>query len=148
MRTNQVAILSLVAILFSSCATTQPSDGSVEVLGHDFSEYNEKGFLFTPESYRGEYGSVGIVSVRVWPKIMPADGFEQIDGYERMSDDRGKKWHVEIINTADAIEQMYLKAQEMGADALTQFSARAVDRRHGGLRVDGIEISGFAIDRQ
>lgn len=42
---------------------------------------------------------------------------------------------------------MYKVAKEMGANAVTQFNVDVTYRMNGNLRVMGLEVSGFAIER-
>ena len=36
--------------------------------GFNFTPYTEKGFLFTPEKYETEYGSIGLITCIIFPE--------------------------------------------------------------------------------
>lgn len=59
-----------------------------------------------------------------------------------------EKFIQEGIDVDKAIQETYKVALNMGADAVTKFNVTPTSRLNGTLRVQGIEISGFAIKRQ
>lgn len=66
-------ILLLLIITYGgiiSCTnSTVAREETFEVTGYDFTEYTEKGFLFTPNTYSGEYKSTGLITVTQWPRV-------------------------------------------------------------------------------
>lgn len=134
--------LILTALLFTSCATTKPSNEIIYTTGFNFSEYTEKGFLITPDSYLGEYQSIGLINVTMWPAVIEIRGTRTATGGNVNSG-----WRIERLNVQKAIDQIYAEADSMGADAITQFRIRSTERNNGLLKVPGAEISGFAIKR-
>lgn len=137
----------LLGFLTVSCSgpETIARDEVFTVTGYDFSEYTEQGFLFTPEQYRGEYQSIGLITVTQWPAV------RKTEQKVRTSDGAGYKteevFYHEAINVEKTIEEIYKIASDMGADAVTQFNVTPTSRTNGTLNVPGVEISGFAIDR-
>ena len=59
-----------------------------------------------------------------------------------------EEFYPENINVEKAIAEIYQVAKEMGADVITRFDVTPTSRMNGTLRVQGVEISGFAIRRE
>ncbi|MDR8390767.1 hypothetical protein NC796_06445 [Aliifodinibius sp. S!AR15-10] len=121
-------------------------DEVVNVTGYDFSKYTDQGFLITPEQYLEEYQSIGLITVTQWPavnktirRVRDPDG----SGYVNR-----EEFHAEDINVEKAIDEIHKVATDMGADAITRFDVTPTSRMNGTLRVQGVEISGFAIKRE
>lgn len=74
-----ILLLSFLIPLFNSCSGPQTvaRDEIVSVSGFDFTDYAEKGFLFTPESYSGNYQSMGLITVTLWPKVAKKEVVER-----------------------------------------------------------------------
>ena len=142
-------LLLVIAISTSACSgpkTIAREETSI-VTGYDFSEYTEQGFLFTPEQYLGDYNSIGMITVTLWPDVNKRIERVPIPGQP------GRHQNVEkfsqgVINVEKAINEIYNKAVTMGADAITRFDVNATSRENGTLLVTGVEISGFAIKRK
>lgn len=115
--------------------------------GFDFREYTDEGFLITPESYTGEYQSIGMLTARMSPEIKKeyemGDNFED---YNEVNDSAGRKWIVEKPDTEQAIRTMYERAQAMGADAIINFNVYA-EQMSVGVPASAVIVEGFAIKR-
>lgn len=135
-------LILLAFILLAGCASTKPSDEIIYTTGFDFSKYTEQGFLITPESYLGEYQSIGLISVTLWPAVIEE---KSVTKEGRPS---GSSWHIGELNVTKAIDEIYEQADNMGADAIINFSINSIERNNGILKVPGAEISGFAIKRE
>lgn len=143
-----IILLLLLSFITSTCTGPQTvaRDEVINVTGYDFSEYTDQGFLITPEQYLEDYQSIGLITVTQWPAVNKSvrsvpnsDG----TGYRKV-----EEFHSENINVEKAIDEIYKVATNMGADAITRFDVTPTSRMNGTLRVQGVEISGFAIKRE
>lgn len=147
---RRILPILVVAIVLFNCS--EPPSLIPEKLiasGYDFSEYSEKGFLFTPNEYSGDYESIGLIQLTYSPEARLSTVSEHIPGV-------GKKertqWITDPINADKVIEDVYNLCIEMGADALTQMKIEPYSENHAQgtmnpLTLSGIKISGFAIRR-
>jgi len=140
--------LVLVAALVAACGGPEVYKKSMEVAGYDFTEYTEQGFLITPESYQGEYQSVGTLSVTVWPRIeqLPA---EDDTVAQPGPESPAQEWFVtEGVDPQEVVDSLHVEARSMGADAIMNFRTEPVreDLENGPTRT-GVRARGFAIDR-
>jgi len=113
----------------------------ITVSGFDFTKYASKGFLITPEQYLGEYQSIGVINVTIWPSVSESPKASAKGVTER------QRWYIGQLNVNKAIDRIYQQATNMGADGIMRFDVRSIERINGTLRIEGAEISGFAIDR-
>jgi hypothetical protein len=120
--------------------------------GLDFTKYTDRGFLITPESYRGEYSSIGMVSYVLTPeatlitkKVFVSTETGQVTREE-------KEWKVGQVNITEAIDSLYTSAKRMGANAIINFEFRQEERDYPFLtnpvKITGWQLSGFAIRRK
>jgi hypothetical protein len=56
----------------------------VLISGYDFTSYTERGFLFTPEQYLGDYDAIGLLSLEIIREVKKINyGSKETDeGYE------------------------------------------------------------------
>lgn len=126
----------------------------------DFREYSKNGFLITPEKYIGDYQSIGIVRFEVYPgasytvverKVNPnynpnTTGPNSSKYYDV------KEWIVRKISMQDALDGIFEKCKEMGADALVNFKmdydAVPYDGISNPVVINGYIITGYAIKRK
>ena len=64
-----ILFLGLIPFLFNACSYGSEVHKMVLVSGYDFTSYTEKGFLFTPEQYLGDYDAVGLLNLEVIPEV-------------------------------------------------------------------------------
>lgn len=95
----------------------------------------------------GNYQSIGLITVTQWPavhkKIRRIQDIRNENGYRTVED-----FYPDKINVKKAIDEIYKVAQDMGSDAITRFDVTTTSRMNGNLRVQSVEISGFAIKRE
>ncbi|MFH5832638.1 hypothetical protein [Halalkalibaculum sp. DA384] len=145
---RQLFFVIILSFMASSCAgpETVARDEVVNVTGYDFSEYTDQGFLITPEQYLGEYQSIGLITLTQWPAVRKTTrripDSDSNTGYRTV-----EEFYPEDINVEKAIDEIYKVANEMGADAIARFDVTSTSGMNGDLRVQGVEISGFAIKR-
>lgn len=147
-------LVCILAIVIQSCKTAQISQIPKREIfsGIDFREYTNKGFLFTPEKFEGNYESVGMVSFLIMPEAVkrraetnPNPGSWQDPGYIY-------NWEVKKIDIQNAVDGIYKRCVEMGADALVNFKSEINIEDYPYLippfKIEGYRISGFAIKRK
>jgi hypothetical protein len=143
-----VPALVLVVTLVAACSGPEVYKKSMEVAGYDFTEYTDQGFLITPESYQGEYQSIGVLSVTVWPRVERRP-VEDDTLAQPGVDSPAQEWFItEAVDPQEVVDSLYVEAQSMGADAIMNFRAEPVreDLENGPTRA-GVRARGFAIDR-
>ncbi len=157
MRTIIIVIAVLASLACESLKYTSPvRSGTVALYGYDFREYTKKGFQFTIEPPTGDYESIGVVEIEVVAAIRALSSGQYINSQQSgMVEIDGKAWRVfkeydgniamyygrEVLNTNDAIKELYNRASEMGANAVVNFKVVDSDLNH-------IRINGFAIKRK
>ena len=63
------SLLIGLIILIAGCSEGYDVSKTVFIYGYDFTPYTAKGFLFTPESYNGDYDAVGLIELAIYPAI-------------------------------------------------------------------------------
>ena len=142
---KSLSVLIIVAAI-AGCSTALYSPGGFHVSGYDFTQYTDKGFLFTPEKYLGTYDAIGQIHIDFIPRVQEAQSqLVEIEGLDIIYYG-GIYYYVEQINTSDVINHLYEQASEMGANAVTNFnvSSRAWE---GISDIRIVTVSGFAIRR-
>jgi hypothetical protein len=142
---NKIIIKTLITffvILMFGCKPLMYIPGSSHMFGVDFRKYAEKGFLFTPEMYNGEYSTIGYMDYTLSPSAE----------YKNKS-----SWVIQKIKLTDAIDTVYNHCIYMGADALVKFEFSTIDVTHNKndegyaipnpVTIQEIRITGIAIKR-
>ena len=138
----------LAALLLVGCSQATHIPAETNVTGVNLRPLTEAGFLVTPGDYTGgEFEAMGIISVTVWPEAnkVPIDKARE-GGYSAPAN-TPEVWVQEPVTMQQALEETKQRATAMGADALTHFNVKSVTRNVEGASLDGVEVSGFAIDR-
>lgn len=107
----------------------------------------KEGFLISPEKYPGDYESIGMLDISIYPtaarqpeipkshKIRPG---EYAQGY----------WLIAKIKPEEVVEIIHEKAKGMGADAVINFRVTSIQKQVDyDLNLKGVNVSGFAIKR-
>jgi len=144
-------LVFILVLIATSCAPP-PSSIPEQLLatGFDFSTYSKKGFLFTPDTYMGDYESIGIVSLTYTPSAKLTERSEHYRG--SVPEVEKSEWVIDSVDPDRAVAEMYRICIEMGADALTQLDIEPYSTSHGELStkpvtITGLKINGFAIKR-
>ncbi len=136
-------------ICLCSCSQGIEIQKTVIASGYDFTEYTEKGFLFTPEQYLESYESIGLLNVEILPDVVKIDYGEEYDddNWIRL---RGKVsiWKMKKINPQEVLDAFYETAIEMGADAVIRLRFENIVHNNGAVSFYGLQASGFAIKRK
>ena len=145
---NKILPVLLLA-LTCSCSLGIKKSASEKVFipyGYDFTEYANKGFLFTPlELIDRPYEGRGIIRIDGFPQVKLVTEYVELTPGKVEAKEAFKPGKVE---PAELIKQAYELALSMGADAIISF--RISSRKgnsSGNVEVDIQEISGFAIKR-
>lgn len=144
------SVFFLIVISLSSCVTgIKHLPRNEQFLGFDFTPYSENGFLFTPESYQGDYESIGLITYSVTPEANLVNSYGN-GGASTYSSKSMLEWEVEELDANDAIKSMYDKCIEMGADALTNFKVETKETLIPTTHQPMYQyiVSGFAIKRK
>jgi hypothetical protein len=135
-------------LLLAGCSRTTHIPAETNVRGIDLRPLTEAGFLVTPGDYTGgQFEAMGIVTVTVWPEANRLSASEAESQGVDADTKRSYVWVEDEITMQDALEKTRQAATEMQADALTHFDVTRVTRMESGVELEGIEVSGFAINR-
>lgn len=145
-----------LCLSFLSCSSFELIEwqSSTIASGYDFREYTEKGFLFTPEKYSEPYEAIGLVEVTYVPTVKKAPAIYQngmaspnpIDGFRTIYYQQNY-YYIEMPDTDKLIQEMYDLADELGANALTNFMITTDIVVNNNYSIETYKISGFAIKR-
>ncbi len=150
-RTAIHASLLTFFVFLSGCGShPELYEKRTEASGYDFTKYTDRGFLITPEGYSGEYQSVGVLNVTVWPTVEELNAEEAPPLTDPIDTGSGsKKWYItEPVSPQEAVDSLYTLADSMGADAIINFETEATKQDlNGGVTRIGIRARGYAIER-
>jgi len=151
-------IISSFAAILSSCASTQLTnrEEEVKIFAIDFREYADKGFLFMPDEYFGEYEVKGLITAELHPEVIYREGrvSTPIPGYVLTVLYFADKTYTKVIKNVEIdelIEYIYNLAIEWGGDAFTNFkSSMEVGKTDDNLNsiYTYYSISGIVIKRK
>ena len=80
--------------------------------------------MFTPEMYRGDYESVGVINV-----VMHAEGNLVASGKNGYA----AQWRFNELRIDDVVKEAHTRAVKMGANAVVNFSVKAAPGKSGRL---------------
>ena len=149
---KNLVLLVFSCSLISGCFPSRPHEfpGGVSLLGIDFTEYTDSGFIFTPESYPGAFESIGIVRVEIRPHMYRVDGNASAklgSQYRDFQTANEEAWRIEILNTQQALRSAYEQAIALGANALSSFDISEEEDNTQFISYKYLVVSGFAIRR-
>ncbi|MFP8489284.1 hypothetical protein ACKGJO_09275 [Gracilimonas sp. Q87] len=154
---NKLILLFISIAFLASCATTKTdptSPGGFIYYNIDFKKYSDQGFQITIEKPYGDYKSIGLVSVELYPETKEisyslynsaVDGVIDSDGksfrvWKRYEGSRAHYYATENVDAQEAIDEIFKVAKGWGADAIANFDIN----RSGEV----VTVSGFAIDKE
>jgi hypothetical protein len=121
----------------------------MEVNGFDFTEYSKQGFLFTPESYNGEYESIGLIEVAFYPPVTKDTLRINEEKWDSWLRSEFSRWYVGVISSNELLDSLYNYTNRMGADAVINLRISETEPKTNGVVLySGIKASGFAIKRK
>jgi hypothetical protein len=147
----QKLFIIISILFFISCAPSLKQKRIPEIMmimEIDFTKYSEKGFLFTPNSYQGDYNSKGLITLTYYPDA------ELITTVKTMKNNVGEVstykesyWNTNSINSNTLLDSIYSICLEMGADAFTQLEIlNSPPIHHASLTTNPVSISGKIIN--
>lgn len=149
-------IILITLLLPVSCATSKliPRDRIVYESYYDYSEFAKNGFLISPDPYQGEFQPCGEISIDVYPAKIIKKGKDKFD--PSMNTYESNEYLIEEeISGQELLKIIVEKAKTTGADALTNFRARAVKNSYYNTTIhqyieyfSHYELTGFAIKRK
>jgi len=146
---NTLIIMFMIISITVACTPGFFIEREIYLTGYDFTEYTEKGFLFTPETYLGQYESIGIISVVFQPQVerIPRDQSrtEERPGFDVVYIG-AHRHYVEKPNTDEIIDNIYEQSSGMGANALVNFQIDMQPMEEYPMVIRTV-VSGFAIKR-
>lgn len=151
---KKLILCALLGLILFSCKVVEVNTVPRRELltGVDFREYSKKDFLFTPEKYLGDYESVGLVSFLVMPKADRVKTESNTDSNPWKDTGIIHTWKTEEIDIQNALDGIYKRCIEMGADALVNFHSEVEITDYPylipPLKLEGYRITGFAIKRK
>ena len=130
---------------------------SVAFYEFDFSNYSNNDFLFTPDSYTGEYESKELITVIISPeanktRVSPNEEKTTDAIYYQGNSVNNSFWVVKDIQPDEILSEIYEKCIQIGADAFVNFKVQTesktfVQNTPPILEYENYIISGFAIKR-
>lgn len=158
---RDLAIICLIIIVSSGCEplkTLEFIDRDEQLLTIDFRKYSNDNFLFTPEKFEGEYKSIGMVDYVLIPGAEYKYSGQKPNPYYSPNTPGSQRyiayyeWVQDVITIQQALDSLFLKCQQMGADAVVNFAISVETRSYDGIKnpieLKGVRLSGFAIKRQ
>ena len=64
----RIVVISYLLILLLTNCTPSKFEKQIITYVFDFTKYTDKRFLFTPEQYNGDYLSIGILEIEIYPQ--------------------------------------------------------------------------------
>jgi len=138
-------IIILYFLFLLSCKSVNQVSSITEYIVIDLRRYTEQDFLITTEKFNENYEAIGLLELSVFPgatrlrngQVLPENTYKQ--GF----------WAVEKLSTEEAIDEIYNRAKEMGADAIMNFELTTVKKTIAiDLQLSGFKMKGFAIKRE
>lgn len=150
-----VSSMSLSICLIGCAKPLLKSERSILETRLDFSKYTAQGFFISPEAYRGDYESCGLLEIVVCPAATERESVSGTKQRPRVAPwgGRGEKrpvrhLDVEPLSIEEGLDVIHARALALGADALVHFEIHDVPLYLGRYEYGGIKLSGFAIKRK
>lgn len=143
-----IPIAFALIFIISSCGPLKHIPGYEIFMGVDFRPYSEKGFLITPHEYHGEFTSIYMIDYILMPEAsyQPA----QYEDNQKV-EEGGWRFSYKDADIEHAVESIYNKCVEMGADAIMDFNIQTHEDEYdfipNPVTVKGLLITGVAIKR-
>lgn len=152
-----LVIIPVLIIVLQSCYTPSkliPRERIIKESFYDYSKYTSENFLITPNPYTGEFESRGEIIISIKPSTKIVKGSRKFNSALNKYEEE-EYLQEEEITPEELLEIIVSKARNEGADALTNFRARAIyndyynSTTQNYIKVfDRYELRGFAIKRK
>jgi uncharacterized protein YbjQ (UPF0145 family) len=140
----------VLSILLMSCSGAKETERVVQSTVFDFTGYAAKGFMFSPAPYVQPHEPVGLIKVTIIPgtRITRESRKQTDEMFAEFPSSGGDVLMVESLNQEEILNEAYVRARALGADALVQLSVETRMVWNGETNVPTYEVSGIAIRRQ
>lgn len=157
----RLVVMMVVFVILLSC--TRTLNRTYEIYNFtklDFTKYTEKGFLFSPYQYNGDYEAIGIINYKFVPSAEFVESKEEFElMYEKGNRIGDKKdsykmfWLENSYNLYDLLDSIYYWSTSKGANAIVDLKLNVTSEYFGygyinPITIKGVEITGFAIKRK
>src|SRR3990172_5295829 len=140
-----ISLIILFVFYFFNCGTPDHIPKQVNYYGFDFTKYSAQDFLFTPEKYNGEYESVGILEVEIFPEVFRTK--KQAEDAYYPWEGEVPWWFTEKITSEEILDSLFSLSKNMGANAIINLQISTVTKSYRNLTIEGKKASGFAVKR-
>jgi hypothetical protein len=138
----------LCLLFYISCETAYNLPKQSFVYGYDFTKYSANGFLFTPESYNGEYDAIGLIEVEIYPEVTK-DKPRDSNKWDTWNRPNLPDWYISRVSGEEVLDSLYKVTKSMGADAVVNLKVTETEpMSNGEVTFKGVRASGFAIKRK
>ena len=144
---KKVLLIIISCTMLAGCAVLKPTERTIHAYYADYSKYTEAGFLISPNSYTGEFESLGEIEIIITP------GIKEFEAEADYFGSRGKYLDYEHITHDEIVDIAVSEAIAKGANAIVNFSIATQEISKGdawGQVAKGIKyhIKGFCIKRK
>lgn len=146
-------IFFIISLFLLSCSQPREISKQVFVSGYNFTAFTSKGFLFSPEQYLGDYESIGLIEVEIYPGVEKTNSKSdeeenRMDTWSRDSEFEYGWRYTDNITPDEVLDSLYSITSLMGADAVVRLDITRVSIVQNKITLPGIKVSGFAIKRK
>lgn len=154
---KKILFIPAFLIIVSSCSVSSkltPRDRIVLESYYDYSEFAKSGFLISPDPYQGEFEPCGEISIDIYPAKIIKKGKDKFNPAMNTYESNSYLTE-EDISSQELLKIIVEKAKDSGADALTNFRAKAIKDSYYNATIhqyieyfSHYELTGFAIKRK
>jgi len=122
-------------ILIAGCRQGYELSKTTLVYGYDFTKYSSQGFLFTPESYNGDYEAIGLIELAVYPEVRKKESAsteKKFDTWENVEEYREGRWFIEKVSASEVLDSLYNYTKQMGANAVVRLEIGETESKSNG----------------
>ncbi len=134
---KRIILTIIISLFLMGCVPPIPRyvEQQSTVIVQDLRGYSSKGFLFSPDPYRGDHTAIASIYIKAVPEV-------------RAGKKDGEFYRP--IDQAALIQQIYEKAVSMGANAIVNFKIEVAteEPEYYPTPTPATIISGFAIKRK
>ena len=154
---KRIALLFVVTLIFGGCKTPGFTNRQEETktFAIDFRKYGDKGFLFMPDKYYGEYEVRGMIRAELHPSVTYKEGYmPRSDSYTSQSfllNDQRFNIITSNVDVDSLLEYIYNLSIEWGGDAFTHLETKTEIGKtddHPMATYSYLVISGVVIKRK
>ena len=150
----KIAVMVAVISVILSCTRILNRTPKIDNFNKlDLTKYTEKGFLFSPYLYNGDYEAVGLINYKFIPSatyknitITDSTAYGKFDYFIEL-------WVKDKYDMYVLLDSVYTWATSKGANAVIDLKMNVTSEYFGygfnnPTTIDGIVITGFAIKRK